>query len=938
MAKLSSSRIFGSKAVYRVSAGLVLFVAAVSVVYLGLDAIMAVFGWLGLDALTFTEYVVPCILALTSAVIVFAVKRFRGARDVLRTKIGARRAKAYTVDSWEGAIRFLSDIYARVDADGEVLAQDDSLGKLLTSCNNSKDITEALELDRPTRLRKAIRRVHNSGDPEHHVLLGGTPGSPRSAWYDIRLVRSRNATGRFMVDVVARNITQKHWAELALRQSEEKYRTLVEHSKTLLVHLTAEGYISFANETTCYYAGLDTPECIGKRLEDLTHPEDRLDVAARVRAWLSSELERVVIESRCLGRDDSCYHISWELVRVTDDTERVVTIEVAGRDITELVAVRQQSDQRERWTQALLNANTDAMLLMSREGWVLASNQTAAEMSGLTAQGFKGLNVLAGANISNWPNEVFKSRVERAREAIGSARPVLCGDRIGNQCFELHYYPQLDRSGQVTCLAILVRDVTPVRQMLDQLKRSEEKYQELFNGVVEGLGLVDENEIIQYCNPALARMLGETSPDALVGQSLLDYVEPKERKLLRSQTQDRRRGVSTTYEIALRRTDGENIIAMASVSPKFNRDGEYVGAFGCVIDITKRHEAERLLRESEERHRTIIESAPDAIMIVSLDKPQCLHVNKAMCDLSGYSARELLSVELEKFLPHNVVKYLHSTIDGSVETLDPGTTEFRLRRKDGSRIAVRFKIALTIIDGQRVAVLFLRNVTREVRREVVLRRQKEDLAMLSRRLLTVQEEERSRVAHILHDSIVQELVVIKAKLEGAALNTPDHCDYFKELSELISGIIADLRRMSSDLRPRILDKEGLVSAVRWYIGCFSHRIQIRLKVHGEERPLPTHTKTNVFRTIQEIVSNALKHSQATTVSITIQFTQSALTIQAEDNGVGLDPASIGAGTGGLGLLHITERVELERGEMIVNALPGKGMSFWIDIPIEGDAG
>lgn len=159
-------------------------------------------------------------------------------------------------------------------------------------------------------------------------------------------------------------------------------------------------------------------------------------------------------------------------------------------------------------------------------------------------------------------------------------------------------------------------ELTPDKEALRQ---SEARYNELFNSIQEGIGIVDENEIIQFCNPAFARIFGEISPDNLIGTCLLDYIPESQRDLIRSQTEIRKSNKSSQYELEIitARNDRKNI--WSSVSPRFDKNGRYIGAFGAIIDITEHKRAENALSASENKYRTLLENLPQRIFFKDKD-------------------------------------------------------------------------------------------------------------------------------------------------------------------------------------------------------------------------------------------------------------------------------------------------------------------------------
>lgn len=131
------------------------------------------------------------------------------------------------------------------------------------------------------------------------------------------------------------------------------------------------------------------------------------------------------------------------------------------------------------------------------------------------------------------------------------------------------------------------RDITERMQAEQDLRESENRFQEMFNSVIEGIAIVDEQENILFCNPSYARIFEEDSPEDIIGKNLLDYIPEAEKDAIFSQTAKRRKGESSQYEVRILTAKGHERVVLASVSPRFGDQGGYSGAFGAIIDITE---------------------------------------------------------------------------------------------------------------------------------------------------------------------------------------------------------------------------------------------------------------------------------------------------------------------------------------------------------------
>ena len=214
-----------------------------------------------------------------------------------------------------------------------------------------------------------------------------------------------------------------------------------------------------------------------------------------------------------------------------------------------------------------------------------------------------------------------------------------------------------------------------------------------------------------------------------------------------------------------------------------------------------------------------------------------------------------------------------------------------------------------------------------------------DLQRLSSQLLTAQEEERRSIARELHDEVGQVLTAIKVELamaqRGIEASGGDR-EALAGLRAITDGALSTVRDLSHLLHPAMLDDLGLPAAIEWYAKGFERRHGVRIELlqeHMDER-LTADTEAAIYRILQEALTNVAKHAQATRCRIYLQRLPHTLLVTIEDNGVGFEPAAPGTPRGGrgLGLIGIRERVAQIRGELRIEATPGKGTRLTVEVP------
>lgn len=223
-----------------------------------------------------------------------------------------------------------------------------------------------------------------------------------------------------------------------------------------------------------------------------------------------------------------------------------------------------------------------------------------------------------------------------------------------------------------------------------------------------------------------------------------------------------------------------------------------------------------------------------------------------------------------------------------------------------------------------------------------LRLTQENLRHYLQQATMVQEEERKRISHELHDDTIQALVVLSRQLDALATGdsglSEDARRQLEDLWQQTDNILKGVRRLSQDLRPAALDRLGLLPALEWLASSVKgySGIAAGVEVIGTERRLPEEVAIALFRITQEALRNVWRHSDATDVRIQVEFTEDKKTrITVTDNGKGFDlPDMLTdlARNGKLGLTGMQERAQLAGGTLTVQSQPGSGTSITVELP------
>ncbi len=373
------------------------------------------------------------------------------------------------------------------------------------------------------------------------------------------------------------------------------------------------------------------------------------------------------------------------------------------------------------------------------------------------------------------------------------------------------------------------------------------------------------------------------------------------------------------------------------VAPLREPDGTISGAVMSGRDITARYEAEQALRESEERFRALYNDVPS--MYFTLNAAGIvLSVNEFGAAYLGYAPNELIGqpvhgifVEEDRAMAR---EHVAESLANPSRTFD---WELRKTRKDGRIVWVRETArAVRGRDGELAVLINCEDITERKVAAKELEEANHQLRFLSRRLFHLQEEERRHLARELHDEIGQLLTGAKINLEAAMKESDGaRSKRIDETTAILEKLLGQVRQISLDLRPSMLDDLGLVPALRSLLDQQGRRASVAVHLSAKNVPknLDPEIQTTCFRIAQEAITNAVRHANATRIDVDLSPENGNLRMRIRDNGRGFDAESMQAQTVGLGLIGIKERAALVDARAKIISSPNKGTTVEVSLPL-----
>ena len=341
-------------------------------------------------------------------------------------------------------------------------------------------------------------------------------------------------------------------------------------------------------------------------------------------------------------------------------------------------------------------------------------------------------------------------------------------------------------------------------------------------------------------------------------------------------------------------------------------------------EILYRKNMEKALRASEERYRTLFQNNPIETIIVD-HKATITGYNKAKA-----RSRGRIPVIGEIMYKDYGSRHANNMFEELMDCIKTGKQKEFPEQKYNERF---LHIRISPYSGG--AIITSLDITKTKTAE-------EQIQILTREIMKVQENERKRIARDLHDSVAQDLSSLRISCEtffdDNAENSFKIRYKIKEISKALKGSINAIRDIAYELRPPSLDELGLSITLFRYCEEFKAKTGINTDFFSaglEQIRMDPETEINLYRLVQEALNNIRKHAQATKATVRLVASYPNVLLRIEDNGIGFDmdlQADVGLKNRHMGLRSMEERVCLLGGKMIFKSSPGQGTRLFVEVP------
>jgi PAS domain S-box-containing protein len=491
---------------------------------------------------------------------------------------------------------------------------------------------------------------------------------------------------------------------------------------------------------------------------------------------------------------------------------------------------------------------------------------------------------------------------------------------------------ETDESGRPVRFRGIAQDITERRRANEELQNSEVKYRTLVETTGTGYLIIDSQGKVLDANQEYVRLSGHGALREILGRSVIEWTAEKEKQRnAEAVAQCAKDGFIRNFVTEY--VGGKGQTTFIEVNATVEGKGESLRIVSLCRDVTERKAAERALRETEGRFRTIANTAPVMIWMSGPDK-LCTYFNKPWLDFTGRPVETQLGNGWTEGVHPDDLSGCMATYSQSFDRREPFRIEYRLKRHDGEyRWIVDVGVPRFEADGSFAGYIGSCVDDTEHREGV------EALRTVGGRLIQGQEQERKRIARELHDHISQRLAMLAFELQQLQstprLSAGQRNERIGKLFKYTNQLASEIQALSHSLHSASLEYLGLVPAIQGFCDelAKTHKVTIDFVHSGVSNSLSADVALALFRVTQEALHNAVKYSGVRKFEVRLLGTPDQIQLTIRDSGVGFGPEAAMHGHG-LGLISMRERIVPLKGTISIVSKPKHGTEITVRVPVE----
>ena len=503
------------------------------------------------------------------------------------------------------------------------------------------------------------------------------------------------------VVVTVEDITERRVGQDSLRESEERFRQLVENIGAVIYSVDANGVTTYISPTFRSIFGQSESELVGRPFAEFIFPDDLPGSMENFSRAMAGDLKEPW-ECRMVLPGSGEIHWVQGHNRPVYDAGKVAGMQGVLIDITARKKADEALARREQEFKALAENAPDIVCRFDSEMRHMYINSTAEQFTGIPREAFIGkTNRELGAPdelVRLWETAgrtVFRSGAE---QTIEYEMPTLGGQRY----FEARATPELASDGSVASLLVVSRDITDRRVALDALRASEERYRLVVENAHEAILVVQDGRIA-FANVKANEISGYSAEEGL-GREIADFIVPEDRQMATDRAAARLRGEDVPAHYTVPFVDKWGSVKWLQIAAAALIWEGKPALLYFLNDVTESKRTQELLTESEENYRRIVETANEGICAIDANL-RMTFVNQKLAQMLGYGVEEMVGQPAVNFLFEEDLPDIRRRV-AERHRGEAGRYEQRLRRKDGSTCWVATSGAPLVDDEGRFAGSF----------------------------------------------------------------------------------------------------------------------------------------------------------------------------------------------------------------------------------------
>ncbi len=780
------------------------------------------------------------------------------------------------------------------------------------------------------QMKEAVKKVFADGIAETEVEVITKDGLIVPFFLKARKI---NYGGKICLLGTAIDMSELQLAQKEIKKSEEKYRSLFEQASDAIMVTDYNGNFLDVNESLCKMFGYTKEELLKKQIFDLIDPEH-----LKTQPILFNKLA----EGHHIFSKRKMLHKNGRIIEVEANVKKISegSVLAIARDITERIKVENELAESENRLRVIFETDPECIKLLDADLNLIQMNPAGLSMieadNAEEVYGHCVIQLLDEKDILP-----FRKCIEGVFEGISSTLQYgITGLKGTRRWMEMNAVPLKNKDGEIICALALSRNITKRKEAEEAIRLSEVKYKLLFNKnpfpmwmlALPGLNIIDVNDaaITEY----------GYSREEFLTMTPIDF-RPEDEHERYLQAKDKIRDGISKMGFWVHRKKNGSLINVEIIAHNMIYEGAPMRLV-LANDVTERLHAEQKLKESEFKFRMVTENEILGVAWATADA-RLLTANNTFCKMLGYSLEELTGLYFGEFThPEDTKKELiliDQIIRGEIEYYQ---IEKRYKMKSGEYIWVELNLSVyrnSKDNSIEFSIAIVQNIHERKMAEDEIGRSHEELRRLSTYLETIREEERTSIAREIHDELGQQLTALKMDASWLNKKIPAVNEAMHEkitgMISLIDDTVKTIRRISTDLRPGILDDLGLVDALQWLSNDFEKRTGISCNFNSSlfDTTFEKKLSTGIFRVYQETLTNVARHSHASEINATLERKDDNLTLRVNDNGSGFNETEIKSKKT-LGLIGMKERIKMFGGKIAIQSSPGAGTTIMLEVPMQ----